>query len=100
MCRVFYSTDSQLPRFIPGFAKDMLTKLASKRSTSWVEKRCNAVTGYTGGGGSQGGRLCRPSRKQATLLLALLLAWGVQGGGAAAGVRASVMDLLAKVKRW
>ena len=45
-CRVFYSTDSKLPAFVPGMLKDMLTNLAAKRSTSWVEMRCNELTGY------------------------------------------------------
>ena len=70
-CRVYYSTDSQLPRFIPSFAKDMLTKLASKRSTGWVEKRCNAVTGYSSTAGAAAKRKRRPPL---ALLFALLLA--------------------------
>ena len=78
-CRVYYSTDSRLPRFIPGFAKDALMNLAAKRSTTWVEKRCNAITGFKGGGSGGGGggglgaalgKLVPP--KQVTLLLLLL----------------------------
>ena len=72
-CRVYYSTDSKLPRFsaprshaffctdphltsprppscfsrlpVPGFAKDAIVKTASKRSTAWVNVRCNELTG-------------------------------------------------------
>ena len=93
-CRVYYSTDSRLPRFIPSFAKDamivrsrrrsnphnavlvarhamldpvssftfahagcwrvvlLLQNLAAKRSTGWVEKRCNELTGYVPSGRS------------------------------------------------
>jgi len=73
-CRVYYSTDSQLPRFIPGFAKNMLSEMAAKRSTSWVDTRCNEITGFspTGGGGkrSRAGAL-----RKATLLVLLAAAW-------------------------
>jgi ribosome-associated toxin RatA of RatAB toxin-antitoxin module len=100
-CRVYYSTESQLPRFIPGFAKDMLTKLASKRSTSWVEKQCNLVTGYVGGAAARVSRkrglLRRPSPKQASLLLAILLAIHAPGGGASR-LWMSAQDLFAKLK--
>ena len=71
-CRVYYSTDSELPRFIPGFAKDMLTKLASKRSTSWVEKRCNQVTGYSPSGAAST-RKRKPQSAVRIVLLALML---------------------------
>jgi len=94
-CRVYYSTDSQLPRFIPGFAKDMLTKLASKRSTGWVEKRCNEVTGFSPTDRPASSRLKRPlslpSPKQVALLLTLLFASQRAGG------QQAVMDLLAKL---
>jgi hypothetical protein len=40
---VYYSTDSALPRFVPGFAKKALTDMAAKRSTSWVERECAAL---------------------------------------------------------
>lgn len=47
---MYYSTDSKLPKLIPGFAKEMITNMAAKRSTSWVDARCNELTGYTGDG--------------------------------------------------
>jgi len=43
-CRVYYSADSNLPSFVPGFMKDAILKKAAKRSTSWVDKRCNELT--------------------------------------------------------
>jgi len=73
-CRVYYSTDTKLPRFIPGFAKDMLTTLAAKRSTGWVEKRCNQVTGKSGGAVS--GR--RIPGRQLAAVLALAVGWWVR----------------------
>ena len=76
-CRVFYSTDSQLPRFIPGFAKDMLTNMAAKRSTSWVALRCNQLTGS-----SEGGAVGRKGKALGRLLFKALLlaaaAWQLQ----------------------
>ena len=54
-CRVYYSTDSKLPKLIPGFAKEMITNMAAKRSTSWVDARCNEITG-TGVAGSKARR--------------------------------------------
>ena len=74
-CRVFYSTDSQLPRFIPGFAKNMITEMAAKRSTSWVAVRCGELTG-SGVGGAAGKK-----GKFKLLFKALLLAaaaWQIQ----------------------
>ena len=74
-CRVFYSTDSQLPRFIPGFAKNMITEMAAKRSTSWVAVRCGELTG-SGVGGAAGKK-----GKVKLLFKALLLAaaaWQIQ----------------------
>jgi len=66
-CRVFYSTDSSLPRFIPGFAKDMITNMASKKSTAWVDTRCNELTGFGGGKVAKGG-----GKRRTLLGLALL----------------------------
>ena len=52
-CRVYYSTDSQLPRFIPGFVKNSLIDMAAKRSTSWVDTRCAELTGRAAGGAAK-----------------------------------------------
>jgi len=46
-CRVYYSADSNLPSFVPGFMKDAILKKAAKRSTSWVDTRCNELTSQT-----------------------------------------------------
>mmetsp|Transcript_16894 Transcript_16894/g.36249 ORF Transcript_16894/g.36249 Transcript_16894/m.36249 type:complete len:264 (-) Transcript_16894:392-1183(-) len=43
--RVYYSTDSQLPKWIPTFAKTKLTNLALRRSTAWVDAECRRVAG-------------------------------------------------------
>ena len=48
-CRVYYSADTALPNFIPKFAKDKIINIGVKRSTSWVNTRCNEVTGSGGG---------------------------------------------------
>lgn len=76
-CRVYYSTDSKLPKFIPNFAKDAIVNLAAKRSTSWVLTRCNEITGNTPSaeeaGAPRKGKL-RPPRLGAALLV-LAAAW-------------------------
>jgi len=43
--RVYYSTDSQVPAWVPGFMKDQLVNLAAKRSTSWVDVECKKEMG-------------------------------------------------------
>ncbi len=68
-CRVYYSGDSQLPRFVPGFIGARLINMAARRSTSWVAARCNQLPGYAVGGRASPPWL--PTRKQATLLLLL-----------------------------
>ena len=50
-CRVYYSTDSQLPAFVPKMLKDVITNIGLKRSTSWVAARCNELTGFSGEAG-------------------------------------------------
>jgi len=72
-CRVYYSTDTTLPRFIPGFAKDAIVNMAAKRSTSWVDTRCNELTGNMGAGKQRPKWL--PGRSQLAAMLALALAW-------------------------
>ena len=81
-CRVYYSTDSSLPRFIPGFAKDAIVKMASKRSTSWVDARCNELTGNapTGGVARRGPRWL-PAPKPAAAFLLLATAWYARSAG-------------------
>ena len=76
-CRVYYSTDSQLPRFIPGFAKDAIVNMAAKRSTSWVDMRCNELTGNGSGGaaGVKGGGLLGLGKRKLAAMLALAVAW-------------------------
>jgi len=44
-CRIYYSTDSQLPNWVPGWAKDNLMKLALRRSTGWVDEQCKIAAG-------------------------------------------------------
>lgn len=44
-CRVYYSTDSTLPGWIPAFAKESLVNLAAKRATGWVNKYCQIAQG-------------------------------------------------------
>ena len=73
-CRVYYSTDTKLPRFIPGFAKDAIVNMAAKRSTSWVDVRCNELTGNSNGAGKSG-RKWLPTRKQLAAMLALAYGW-------------------------
>merc|ERR1719424_298137 len=76
-CRVYYSTDSKLPKFIPNFAKDAIVNLAAKRSTSWVDARCNEITGNAPSaedGASKKVIKRRPPRLGAALLV-LAAAW-------------------------
>ena len=83
-CRVFYSTDSQIPAWIPGFMKDALVNLAAKRSTAWVDAECRKEMGLqlegSGGGDVGGGDRSAsappadtPSPTQRSLLLAALV---------------------------
>jgi len=44
--RVYYSTDSKLPAWVPGFAKDGLLSLALRKSTSWVDKSQGWLLGW------------------------------------------------------
>jgi len=44
-CRVYYSTDSAVPAWVPGFMKDSLVKLSAARSTSWVDVECQKEMG-------------------------------------------------------
>lgn len=43
--RVYYSADSQLPSWVPGFAKDRLIGQALRQSTSWVDKYAQRAVG-------------------------------------------------------
>mmetsp|Transcript_11098 Transcript_11098/g.34272 ORF Transcript_11098/g.34272 Transcript_11098/m.34272 type:complete len:152 (-) Transcript_11098:327-782(-) len=43
--RVYYSADSQLPSWVPGFAKDRLIGQALRQSTSWVDKYAQLAVG-------------------------------------------------------
>jgi len=63
-CRVYYSTDSTLPSWIPGFAKESLVNLAAKRATGWVNKYCQIAQGR--------GVSKSPLTKQRLVLLAAL----------------------------
>uniref|UniRef100_A0A7S2IIZ1 Coenzyme Q-binding protein COQ10 START domain-containing protein n=1 Tax=Haptolina brevifila TaxID=156173 RepID=A0A7S2IIZ1_9EUKA len=77
-CRLYYSSESQMPALIPTFMKTALTNLAAKRSTAWVETRCNQLTGYKPGGrataGGAGGKLKVHMRGMMTLLLLVVAA--------------------------
>lgn len=75
-CRVYYSTDSKLPKFIPNFAKDAIVNLAAKRSTSWVDARCNEITGNAPSAEDGASKKVkrRPPRLGAALLV-LAAAW-------------------------
>ena len=42
-CRVYYSTDSVLPAWIPGWAKTGLINIAAKTATAWVDKYCQVA---------------------------------------------------------
>jgi ribosome-associated toxin RatA of RatAB toxin-antitoxin module len=104
-CRVYYSTDSQLPRFIPGFAKKMLVDMAAKRSTSWVSVRCNELTGYKPSGGAAVAAGCKKGLRlptpKLTLALLLLLAADVGVLEARLGAIARLpSDLLGGRKPW
>ena len=68
-CRVYYSTDSSLPKFIPGFVKKSLIDMAAKRSTSWVDTRCGELTGRQTDGGSKKA----PPIKELALLAAIYM---------------------------
>jgi len=46
--RVYYSADSQLPSWVPGFAKDRLIGQALRQSTSWVDKYAQLAVGTSG----------------------------------------------------
>jgi hypothetical protein len=46
--RVYYSADSQLPSWVPGFAKDRLIGQALRQSTSWVDKYAQLAVGTAG----------------------------------------------------
>lgn len=39
-CRVYYSTDSVLPSWIPGFAKKSIVNVAARTATAWVDVHC------------------------------------------------------------
>jgi len=43
--RVYYSTDTKMPSWIPAFAKDKIVRLAQGKSTSWVDTEVKAATG-------------------------------------------------------
>ena len=47
--RVYYSADSQLPSWVPGFAKDRLVGQALRQSTSWVDKYAQRAMGKAAG---------------------------------------------------
>ncbi len=55
-CRVYYSAESKLPGWVPGWAKEQLCATALKRSTSWVERECKHAMGL-GGARRPAGRL-------------------------------------------
>ncbi len=55
-CRVYYSAESKLPGWVPGWAKDQLCATALKRSTSWVDRECKQAMGL-GGARHSGGRI-------------------------------------------
>jgi len=61
-CRVYYSTDSQVPGWVPGFMKDQLVNLAAKRSTAWVDVECQKAMGQYSSGGA------RPLRRAVKLV--------------------------------
>ena len=48
--------------------------MAAKRSTSWVDVRCNELTGNSNGAGKSG-RKWLPTRKQLAAMLALAYGW-------------------------
>jgi len=75
-CRVYYSTESAMPALIPGFMKTALTNLAAKRSTAWVETRCNKITGYKPAGAEAIGKKSglRVHVRGLAMLVALALA--------------------------
>jgi len=75
-CRVYYSTDSKMPAWIPSFARNALTNLAAKRSTSWVHTRCAELTGRGAGGGAARRRgLGAALTSKRSLAFLALLAW-------------------------
>ena len=82
-CRVYYSTDSRLPSMIPAFAKNAMMNLAAKRSTGWVLKRCNVITGKAPVPSSTKGSGLRMPSPKLTLLLLLALVRKVELRGPA-----------------
>ncbi|KAL1518681.1 hypothetical protein AB1Y20_002968 [Prymnesium parvum] len=84
-CRVYYSTDSMLPGWIPGFAKDSLINLAAKRATGWVNKYCQITQG-------RATTTTGPLTKQRILLMATL-------GGIFHGKVVAALKKLSKIPR-
>ena len=78
-CRVYYSTDSVVPGWIPGFAKTAMRNLAAKRSTSWVEARCAELTGTGVGSAKRAGGPLTITRRRMALLA--LLGWSLHASG-------------------
>lgn len=68
--RVYYSADSQLPSWVPAFAKDRVIGQALRQSTSWVDKYAQLAVGT---GGEK-----KPSLAQALLRRLLIAAALVQ----------------------
>jgi len=86
-CRVYYSTDSQLPSWIPGFAKEGIVNLAAKKATSWVDEYCQIAQGVAPS--SKGGPLTK--RKLATLAL---LGWAIRAFARKAGISLPLLALM------
>ena len=53
--------------------QEMITNMAAKRSTAWVDTRCNEITG-TGGAKAKGGKK-KAVLRRAAMLVGLVAAW-------------------------
>ncbi|EOD18132.1 hypothetical protein EMIHUDRAFT_420385 [Emiliania huxleyi CCMP1516] len=68
--RVYYSADSQLPSWVPGFARDKLIQQALRQSTSWVDRHAQRAMGK---GGAEPRPLLRRIKQAGAVALALSL---------------------------
>jgi len=70
--RVYYSTDTQMPNWVPAFAKDKIVKFVQGKSTSWVDTEVKKASGT---GTAAGGKLGLPLRIAKAVVLVFGYRW-------------------------